>query len=89
VFVSDPQGSIGAYAPRFPKHVEEGWWLVLGEEEADELLALKRIRFTNRTSTKLTFQASEEPGEMVLSLCLMCDSYIGLDQQYSFKIQVT
>lgn len=82
------KGSIGTHAPRFPKHVEEGWWLVLGEEKEGELLALKRIRFTNQTKTKLTFEAQEEPGSMVVTLFLMCDSYIGLDQQYSFNVSV-
>lgn len=85
---SHHQGSIGTHAPRFPKHVEEGWWLVLGEEKEGELLALKRIRFTNQTKTKLTFEAQEEPGSMVVTLFLMCDSYIGLDQQYSFNVSV-
>jgi pre-mRNA-splicing helicase BRR2 len=75
-------------APRFPKHVEEGWWLVLGDEEADELLALKRIRFSNRTTTKLSFQVCEDPGEMEITMFLMCDSYMGFDQMYTFNVHV-
>ncbi|KAJ1551653.1 activating signal cointegrator 1 complex subunit [Nowakowskiella sp. JEL0078] len=31
------------YAPRFPKPQTESWWIVLGEREVDDLLALKRI----------------------------------------------
>jgi len=94
------RGSVGAYAPRFPKHVEEGWWLVLGEESEGELLGLKRIRFTNQTKTQLTFMANGakgearqddelEAGKMKITLFLMCDAYIGLDQQYSMEVNVT
>jgi len=82
------KGSIGVYAPRFPKHVEEGWWLVLGDEATGELYGLKRIRFSGRLNTKLTFQAPEDVGQMELTLYLMCDSYLGLDQQYSFEVDV-
>merc|ERR1712194_911165 len=79
------KGSIKVHAPRAPKPMEEGWWLVLGmeDEEGTELLALKRVRFSSSTSTKLTFAALDDPTEVTLILYLVSDAYLGLDQEYS------
>ena len=42
---------------------EEGWWLVLGlagaGEEANELMALKRVRVTGSTEHRLSFEVPE------------------------------
>ena len=78
------KGSIKVHAPRFPKQIEEGWWLVLGmeDEEGTELLALKRVRFSSNTTTKVTFAALDDPTDVELVLHLISDSYLGLDQEY-------
>ncbi|PRW32956.1 activating signal cointegrator 1 complex subunit 3 isoform B [Chlorella sorokiniana] len=73
------------YAPRFPKVKEEGWWLVAGDTGSGELFAIKRVAFGQRTTTKLTFPAYTPGGRPLESvdLLLICDSYLGLDQQYT------
>jgi hypothetical protein len=75
----------GAYLPRFPKPKDEQWWLILGDEETGELLALKRISFRRRMSTKLAFGTPEDAGRQKMALYLMSDSYIGVDQQYELE----
>jgi activating signal cointegrator complex subunit 3 len=32
-----------AYTPRFPKPKDEGWFLIIGNVDARELVALKRV----------------------------------------------
>lgn len=63
---------------------EEGWWLVLGDVDTHELLALKRISFADHTTARLTFPVVNGAGrEMAgVTLFFMSDSYLGLDQQY-------
>eukprot|EP01047_Picozoa_sp_COSAG01_P036816 COSAG01_NODE_2892_length_6906_cov_7.041134_2_plen_487_part_00 len=79
-------------APRFPKPKSEGHWLVLGCAKQGELLALKRITVRNVTETTLTFYADDiDPGDgplTVLTLYLISDSYLGLDQQYDIPIRI-
>ncbi len=66
---------------------EEGWWLVLGDPDADELLALKRLSFGGRTTTKLVFPANDAGQRRArLSLQLVSDSYAGLDQQFELHL---
>jgi hypothetical protein len=59
---------------------EEGWWVVLGDPESDELYALKRVSFGSQTSFTLSFQCPNPHLQQVV-LYLMCDSYLGMDQQ--------
>ena len=59
---------------------EEGWWVVLGSPEADELYALKRISFGSHTTFSLSIRASQQDLQG-LKLYLMCDSYLGMDQE--------
>ena len=78
-----------AYAPRFPKPKDEGWFLTLGLTDQQELLALKRIVIQrNKCSHQLGFSTPERPGRIVLSLYFMSDCYVGLDQQYAIYLDV-
>uniref|UniRef100_A0A8B9HG16 Activating signal cointegrator 1 complex subunit 3 n=1 Tax=Astyanax mexicanus TaxID=7994 RepID=A0A8B9HG16_ASTMX len=79
-----------AQAPRFPKPKDEGWFLVLGEVEKKELLAIKRVGYVrNRSVVSLAFYTPEQTGKCIYTLYLMSDSYLGLDQQYDIHLNVT
>ncbi|KAL3683377.1 hypothetical protein R1sor_001399 [Riccia sorocarpa] len=67
-----------AYVPRFPKVKEEGWWLILGNPEKSELLALKRVTFVDHLKTTLSIPSLSQD----TVLFLVSDCYLGLDQQF-------
>ena len=91
---------------RFPKPKDEGWFLLLGDVETHELLALKRIGglktgTTNNqqlTFTTPSFNTPEIMGHniggfkdtkrVILTLYIMSDAYIGLDQQYDLRLEI-
>jgi pre-mRNA-splicing helicase BRR2 len=75
-------------APFYPGKKEEGWWLVLGENKTKTLLAIKRITLQHRQSINIEFSAPETVGSHTLKLYFMCDSYLGVDQEFEFAIQV-
>ncbi|KAI3919601.1 hypothetical protein MKX01_018424 [Papaver californicum] len=75
-------------APRYPKAKEEGWWLVVGDSKTNQLLAIKRVSLQRKSKVKLEFAAPAETGKKSYTLYLMCDSYLGCDQEYSFTIDV-
>ncbi|KAF4088062.1 hypothetical protein AMELA_G00078530 [Ameiurus melas] len=78
-----------AQAPRFPKSKDEGWFLVLGEVDKRELLAVKRVGYVrNRNVTSVAFYTPEQTGKCIYTLYLMSDSYLGLDQQYDIHLNV-
>jgi hypothetical protein len=76
------------HAPMFPKPQYESWWLVLGDTEADELHALKRISMRNgpnetlveKINTHLTIDAPSHLGKHEYTLFVMSDGYLGIDQ---------
>uniref|UniRef100_A0A667ZNW1 Activating signal cointegrator 1 complex subunit 3 n=1 Tax=Myripristis murdjan TaxID=586833 RepID=A0A667ZNW1_9TELE len=79
-----------AQAPRFPKVKDEGWFLVLGEVERRELLAVKRVGYVrSHTDISVAFYTPENTGRCIYTLYLMSDSYLGLDQQYDIHLNVT
>uniref|UniRef100_A0A9J8CY12 Activating signal cointegrator 1 complex subunit 3 n=1 Tax=Cyprinus carpio carpio TaxID=630221 RepID=A0A9J8CY12_CYPCA len=78
-----------AQAPLFPKPKDEGWFLVLGEVDKKELLAIKRVGFIrNHSSVSVAFYTPEKTGKSIYTLYLMSDSYLGLDQQYDIHLNV-
>lgn len=79
------------YAPLFPKVKEEGWWLVVGHRPSLELLAMKRVSFGGKTTLKLNFPAYTSSGTEVHSVTvfLISDCYMGLDQQYNVVLNET
>ncbi|XP_002196630.3 activating signal cointegrator 1 complex subunit 3 [Taeniopygia guttata] len=78
-----------AMAPRFPKVKDEGWFLILGEVDKKELIALKRTGYVrNRNTVSVAFYTPETPGKCIYTLYLMSDSYLGMDQQYDIYLNV-
>uniref|UniRef100_A0A4W6ERX7 Activating signal cointegrator 1 complex subunit 3 n=1 Tax=Lates calcarifer TaxID=8187 RepID=A0A4W6ERX7_LATCA len=78
-----------AQAPRFPKVKDEGWFLVIGEVDRRELLAVKRVGYVrNHTAVSVAFYTPEKTGKCIYTLYLMSDSYLGLDQQYDIHLNV-
>jgi activating signal cointegrator complex subunit 3 len=72
---------------RFSKAKDEGWWVVLGEIDSGELLALKRIGFfSDRTRVSLAFTAPQHSCRKILSVYVISDSYLGLDQQFELSL---
>ncbi|XP_005044023.1 PREDICTED: activating signal cointegrator 1 complex subunit 3 [Ficedula albicollis] len=78
-----------ATAPRFPKVKDEGWFLILGEVDKKELVALKRTGYIrNRNTVSIAFYTPETPGKCIYTLYLMSDSYLGMDQQYDIYLNI-
>jgi len=77
-----------AHTPRYPKKKAEGWWLVVGDTSNNTLLSIKRVSVKQKQTAKLEFAAPAEVGECKYALYLMCDSYLGCDQEYEIELNV-
>ena len=73
------------HAPFYPQKKMENWWVVVGEESSKNLLAIKRVTIGRKLDLRLEF-TPQKVGEQELKLVLMCDSYVGVDQDPSFTI---
>ena len=75
-------------APRFPGAKQEFWWLVVGDNN-DNVLAIKRLTCDSRHQATMTMDLPEKSDQSEFKLSFMCDSYLGCDQEYFFKIRLT
>lgn len=81
----DEEPDTTVHAPFYPQTKMENWWLVVGEEKSKSLLAIKRVTIGRKLETRLEYIVPT-PGEHNLTLYLMSDSYVGVDQDPSFTI---
>ena len=75
-------------APHFPKSQVEQWWIVIGDQKEDKLIAIKRVSIQRELQTSISFDAPPNPGHYKYNLMVVCDSYIGCDQEYEFEFDV-
>ncbi|KAJ1680235.1 Pre-mRNA splicing [Spiromyces aspiralis] len=75
-------------APYFPRTKDEGWWIVIGDTEAQTLVAVKRVTVGKSIATKIQFQVPEKQGKATYKCFIMCDSYAGCDQEYDIEMDV-
>lgn len=75
------------HAPFYPTRKMENWWLVVGEESTKTLLAIKRVTIGRQLKVRLEYTVPT-PGQHDLKLFLMSDSYIGVDQEPTFLVNV-
>ncbi|WPH02522.1 Hypothetical protein R9X50_00538700 [Acrodontium crateriforme] len=73
------------HAPFFPADKSENWWLVVGEESTKTLLYIKRVTVARTLKTRLEV-VLPSAGKHELSLFLMSDSYVGVDQAPTFEV---
>jgi activating signal cointegrator complex subunit 3 len=73
----------------YPKIKQEGWWVVLGDREQNELHALRRVSFGDETKVRLTYEQSPSSGGSFgtpsFVLYLVSDCYLGLDQEVDVR----
>ncbi|RPB19872.1 Sec63-domain-containing protein [Terfezia boudieri ATCC MYA-4762] len=81
----DEEPDFRVHAPYYPGQKTENWWLVIGEESTKSLLAIKRVTIGRKLTVKLEYVVPT-PGRHTLSLSLMCDSYVGVDQEQKFEV---
>ena len=84
----DEEPDTTVHAPFYPQTKMENWWLVVGEESTNSLLAIKRVTIGKSLETRLEFAAPSTAGDHDLTLYLMSDSYMGVDQDPSFRVSV-
>lgn len=70
----------------FPKPKECCWFLIVGNPEKNELLAMKRVAFKRYASKNITICLPQDFVDDKLEITLMCDSYIGMDQCYTVDL---
>lgn len=81
-----------AIAPKFPKKKTYSWWVILGDTEVDELVSSKRVMMPahqgaeRKTYFSFCSPAEDEGESFTLSVILLSDSYVGLDQQYDVEV---
>ncbi|XP_074644659.1 activating signal cointegrator 1 complex subunit 3-like [Tubulanus polymorphus] len=78
-----------AFAPKFTKAKDEGWFLIVGDIENQELIAIKRIGFVRQsTNVTLSIYSPENTGRVIYTVYLLSNCYLGLDQQYDICFDV-
>lgn len=73
------------HAPFYPADKTESFWLVVGDQKERSLLGIKKITVGRKVETMLEFTL-EQPGEHELTLFLVSDSYLGVDQAPTFTV---
>ena len=73
------------HAPFYPQRKTENWWLVIGDQAAGTLLAIKRVTVGRKLALRLEFVLPTQ-GVHELRLYLMSDSYVGVDQDPAFRV---
>ncbi|KAJ5310446.1 Ureidoglycolate hydrolase [Penicillium atrosanguineum] len=81
----DEEPDTVVHAPFYPNQKMENWWLVVGEEQSKSLLAIKRVTIGRKLELRLEYVVPS-PGEHELTLYLMSDSYVGVDQAPTFSV---
>lgn len=66
----------------YPQKNLEYWWIVAGDAQKNKVLGIKRVTFDHEITTKVKITAPE-PGDYKITLYLICDSYVGCDQEVS------
>jgi pre-mRNA-splicing helicase BRR2 len=82
----DEEPKTEVHAPFYPANKTENFWLVVGDQKAKTLLAIKKVTIGRQLKTKLEFTVPE-PGEHELTLFLISDSYLGIDQAPTFNVK--
>ena len=76
------------HSPYYPHVKSEGWWVVVGSVERNELVAIKRVVISKREMSVVLECTVAVSGSYEWTLFLMCDGWMGVDQEYRLRLLV-
>ncbi|KAL8243569.1 hypothetical protein R6Q59_009827 [Mikania micrantha] len=82
----EEEPDLNVHAPFYPARKMENWWLVVSDDKGKNLLAIKRVTVAKQLNVKLQYLVPTS-GKHDLSLLLISDSYLGVDQSIAFKVE--
>ncbi|CAK7562243.1 MAG: Pre-mRNA-splicing helicase BRR2 [Sporothrix epigloea] len=78
------------HCPFFPGERTSGWWLIVGEESTKTVIGIRYVTVGRKPlELRLKARLPDEPGKHTFKLYLLSDSYVGVDQDPSFTVNVT
>ncbi|KAF3912422.1 hypothetical protein ABW20_dc0100492 [Dactylellina cionopaga] len=83
----DDEPDLTVHAPFYPNAKMEGWWVVVTDDTTNSLLAIKRLTFGRKHKVRLEYVVPS-PGTHKISVFLMSDSYVDVDQELNFEVAV-
>ncbi|KAF2736679.1 pre-mRNA splicing factor [Polyplosphaeria fusca] len=75
------------HAPFYPADKAENFWLVIGDQNSQGLFGIKKVTVAGELKTKVPFTLPEA-GKRELTLFMVSDSYLGIDQAPTFEVEV-
>ncbi|KAF2118345.1 pre-mRNA splicing helicase-like protein [Lophiotrema nucula] len=81
----DDEPKSEVHAPFYPADKSENFWLVVGDQKTKALMGIKKVTVGRELKTKVPFTVPE-PGKQELTLFLISDSYLGIDQAPTFEV---
>ncbi|MCJ1409201.1 DEIH-box ATPase [Ptychographa xylographoides] len=82
---NDEEPDISVHAPFYPAKKVENWWLIVGGKD-NSLLAIKKVTIGRKLELRLEYVVPTA-GKHDLTLYLMSDSYVGVDQDPGFSVE--
>ncbi|CAK7266124.1 Pre-mRNA-splicing helicase BRR2 [Sporothrix epigloea] len=77
------------HCPFFPGERTSGWWLIVGEESTKTVIGIRYVTVGRKPlELRLKARLPDEPGKHTFKLYLMSDSYVGVDQDPSFTVNL-
>lgn len=85
----DEEFDNSVHAPFFPGDRTSGWWLIVGEESTKTVIGIRYVTVGRKPlNLRIKARLPDEPGKHTFKLYLMSDSYVGVDQDPEFTVNV-
>ena len=83
---NDSKGNLVIHA-KYPKIKSCRWFIVIGNERTNEILAFEKVSFKEKVTKNIVFTTPCVIDDNSLQVYIISDSYFGIDQQYSIRLQ--
>ncbi|KAK6053685.1 hypothetical protein COOONC_08810, partial [Cooperia oncophora] len=76
----------GAYLTQWSKEKTAGWIVILGEKDNDRMISLCHVSVAESDrAVRMDFVTPDKRGRCYLSVFIMSDCYLGIDQELQIK----
>ncbi|CAP24998.1 Protein CBG04254 [Caenorhabditis briggsae] len=79
------------HLPQWPKPKQAGWIIIVGREFNDQILNTTTVvgSHSTRSTAKLDIRIPAAKGKHSLSVYILSDCYLGIDQEYTLRLDVS